>query len=121
MNPVNQSYDYQSGRGLDGFMSAAIDNVSWETTLSTTYSTLSQSPIGQSAYSPSTTAINYDQSQVSGSVGGSVTLGGSSTATGGGSGGGSGGGKLVIDSTNGVIRIFDNNGNEVGLIGNLNG
>jgi hypothetical protein len=116
-NPAAQSYDYQNGRGLDTFMSASIEEVSWETSLSSVYNTLAQAPIGSSALT--STAINYDASQVSGSVGGAITVGGSATATGGGTAGGSGGGNIVIDSINGVIRIYDSNGNEVGVIGNL--
>lgn len=76
-NPVQQSYDYQNGRGLDGFMSAALDEVSWETNLESVYNTLSQAPIGQSAYSPVSNAIptNYDTTQITGSQGGTATIG----------------------------------------------
>ncbi len=111
MNPATQGYDYQNGRGLDSFMTAAIDSVSWETSLSSTFNTLSQAPVGQSAYGAST-AINYDQSQISGSQGGTTTLGGS----GGAAAGTGGSGNLQIDPTNSQIRLSDGTVNRL-LIG----
>lgn len=106
-NPVNQQYDYQSGRGLDGFLSAAIDEVSWEGTLMSTFNTLSQAPIGQSSYN--NTAINYDQSQIAGSQSAVTTLGGS----GGGSAGTGGSGNLQIDATNNRIVLSDGTTNRL--------
>lgn len=118
-NAANQDYDYQSGSGMDSFMSRSIDEVSWQTTLGTTYNTLAQAPIGSSAFTnlSTSTPTNFDATQVSGSMGGTVSVGGGSNS---GSGGGSAG-NVIIDGINGVIKILDNNGNTVGIIGNLNG
>lgn len=95
-NAANNDYDYQSGSGMDNFMSRAIDEVSWQSNLSTTYTTLSQLPIG---LLPSTsTPTNFDATQITGSQGGTTTVGGSA----GGSAGGSG--SLQIDpSTNQIV------------------
>jgi hypothetical protein len=119
-NAANQDYDYQSGSGMDNFMSRAIDEVSWQSSgLGTSYNTLSQSSIGQSAYTYASTATptNFDTTSVSGSLGGTISVGGGSTN---GSGGGSAG-NVVIDGINGAISILDSSGNTVGIIGNLNG
>lgn len=92
-------YDYQSGSGMDGFLSRSIDEVSWQTNLGTTYTSLSSLPIGQMP--TTTTPTNYDNTQISGSQSGTTTVGGSS----GGSAGGSG--SLQIDATNNVITLND--------------
>lgn len=98
-NPVNNDYDYQSGSGMDNFMSRSIDEVSWETSLGSTYTSLSTLPIG---LSPTTaTPTNYDATQISGSQSGVATVGGSA----GGSAGGSG--SLQIDANNNVITLND--------------
>lgn len=108
-------YNYITGSGMDDFISRSLDEVSWQNTLPSVYTTLSTLPIGQS---PTTaTATNYDATQVSGSMGGSVSLGGGSTQ----GNGGASSGNVVIDGTNGTISILDNNGNTVGIIGDLNG
>lgn len=96
---ANNDYDYQSGSGMDGFMSRSIDEVSWQTTLGSTYVSLSTLPIGQ--YPTTTTPTNYDATQISGSQSGVATVGGSA----GGSAGGSG--SLQIDATNNVITLND--------------
>jgi hypothetical protein len=112
---ASNDYDYQSGSGMDGFMSRSIDEVSWQSTLGSYYTTLGTLPIGQ--MQTTATPTNYDATQVSGSVGGAITVGGGSTN---GSGGGSAG-SIVIDGINGAISILDQNGNTVGILGNLNG
>lgn len=112
---ANNDYDYQSGAGIDGFLSRSIDEVSWQTTLGTSYVSLPSLPIGQ--LPTSSTPTKFDATQVSGSVGGAMTLGGGSAQ---GSAGGSSG-SVVIDGTNGVIKILDSSGNVVGIFGNLNG
>lgn len=119
-NAASQDYDYQSGSGMDNFMSRSIDEVSWQSNLGSVYNTLSELPIG---LMPTTaTPTNFDASAVSGSVGGAITLGGGSASGSGGSASGSGSsGSILIDGTNGAISILDNNGNTVGVLGNLNG
>lgn len=112
-NAVSNDYDYQSGSGMDNFMSRALDEVSWQSSLGTVYNTLSELPIGLSP--TSSTPTNYDATQVSGSVGGSISMGGGSAS---GSGGGTSG-RIVIDGINGVINIVDNNGNVVGKVGDI--
>lgn len=114
-NAATNDYDYQSGSGIDGFMSRSIDEVSWQSTLSSDYNSLSELPIGTM---PTTaTPTNFDATQVSGSIGNSISMGGGSAN---GSGGGSSG-NIVIDGVNGSINILDSSGNTVGIIGNLNG
>ena len=99
-------------------MSRSIDEVSWQANLGSSYNTLNELPIG---ILPTTaTATNFDASPVSGSVGGALTLGGGSSSGSGGSASGTSG-SIVIDGTNGAISILDNNGNTVGVLGNLNG
>jgi hypothetical protein len=112
---ANQDYDYQSGAGMDNFMSRSIDEVSWQTTLGANYNTLSSLPIG--LMQTTATPTNFDATQTSGSLGGTISVGGGSNS---GSGGGSAG-NIVIDGINGAISILDQNGNTVGIIGNLNG
>lgn len=112
-NPVRQAYDYGSGSGMDSFLSRSIDEVSWQNTLGASYNTLSNLPIG--AYQTSATPTNFDSSQVSGSIGGAIAMGGGSSS---GSGGGSAG-NIIIDGVGGKISILDSGGNEVGRIGNL--
>jgi hypothetical protein len=74
-NPATSDYDYQTGSGMDTFLSRSIDEVSWQTQLGSAYNSLSQMPIGSM---PTTaTPTNYDSTQISGSQGGSSTLGGS--------------------------------------------
>lgn len=114
-NASTADYDYQSGSGMDNFISRSIDEVSWQTQLGTVYNTLSTNPIG--AQTSGTTATNMDTTQVSGSQGGALTLGGGSAS----GSGGSSSGQVVIDGTNGAISILDSSGNTVGIIGNLNG
>lgn len=98
-NAATNDYDYQSGSGMDNFMSRSIDEVSWQSSLSSTYTSLSTLPIG---ISPTTaTPTNYDATQITGSQGGTTTVGGSA----GGSAGGSG--SLQIDATNNVITLND--------------
>ena len=98
-NAAANDYDYESGSGMDSFMSRSIDEVSWETSLGATYTSLSTLPIG---LSPTTaTATNYDATQISGSQSGTTTVGGSA----GGSAGGSG--SLQVDATNNVITLND--------------
>ena len=98
-NAANNDYDYQSGSGMDTFMSRAIDEVSWQSNLATTYTSLSSLPIG---LLPTTaTPTNYDATQISGSQSGVATVGGSA----GGSAGGSG--SLSINATNNQIVLSD--------------
>lgn len=95
-NAAANDYDYQSGSGMDNFLSRSIDEVGWETSLGATYTSLSTLPIGLSP--TSSTPTNYDATQISGSQGDTTTLGGSS---------GNGGGSLQIDATNNVIKLSD--------------
>lgn len=70
---ASNDYDYKSGSGMDDFLSRAIDEVSWQTTLGSDYVTLSSLPIG---LMPTTaTPTNYDATQVSGSQGGTAQVG----------------------------------------------
>jgi hypothetical protein len=109
----NNEYNYNTGSGMDDFMSRSIDEVSWQQTLGSSYTTLGQLPIGSS---PTTaTPTNFDASAVSGSVGGSISVGGGSLS---GNGGGSSG-NIIIDGINGAIKVYDSNNNLVGIIGNL--
>ena len=96
-NAATNDYDYQSGSGMDSFMSRAIDEVSWQSSLSSTYTSLSTLPIGLSP--TSATATNYDATQMSGSQSGTTPVGGSS-----GSGSSAG---LAINATNNVITLND--------------
>lgn len=109
---ANNDYDYESGSGLDSFLSRSIDEVSWQTTLGSGYNTLSELPIG--TYPTSSTPTNYDATQVSGSLSGVTQAGGGS-----GTGNSSTGGLVTIDATNGKISVFDTSGNEVVRLGNL--
>lgn len=103
---ANNDYDYQSGSGMDSFLSRSIDEISWETTLGTTYNSLSSLPIGTS---PTTaTPTNFDATQVSGSQSGSIALGGS-----GGSGSSAG---LSINAGQQNITLSDGTTNRL-LIG----
>lgn len=114
-NAGTNEYNYITGSGMDDFLSRSIDEVSWQDSLSSVYTSLNTLPIGQS---PTTaTPTNYDTTQVSGSLGGAYSMGGGSTQ---GNGGGSSG-NIVIDGVNGTISVLDNNGNTVGIIGKLNG
>ena len=109
-NAGGNDYDYQSGSGMDNFMSRSIDEVSWQANLGSSYTSLSSLPIGQN---PTTaTPTNFDATQVSGSLGGAISVGGGSSS---GSGGGSSG-NVIINGTSGSISIIDNNGNTVGII-----
>ena len=96
-NPASNDYDYQSGSAMDSFMSRAIDEVSWQANLGSTYVSLSTLPIGLSP--TSATATNFDSTQISGSQSGTSTIGGSN-----GSGSSAG---LAIDATNNVITLGD--------------
>lgn len=72
-NPATNDYDYQSGSGLDNFLSRSLDEVSWQANLGAVYNSLSELPIG---LSPTTaTPTNYDATQVSGAQGGTSTVG----------------------------------------------
>ena len=71
---ANQDYDYQSGAGMDNFMSRSIDEVSWQTTLGANYNTLSSLPIG--LMQTTATPTNYDATQITGSQSGTTTVGG---------------------------------------------
>lgn len=109
-NASSNDYDYQSGAGIDNFMSRSIDEVSWQSSLGSSYSSLSELPIG---LSPTTaTPTNFDATQVSGSLGGGVSMGGNSSSAG-------GSGNVVIDGSNGRISVFDKSGNEVIRMGDL--
>ena len=96
---ANNDYDYQSGSGMDTFLSRSIDEVSWQTDLGTYYNSLSQLPIGQ--YPTQATPTNYDLTQISGSQSGSSTLGGTGT------GNSASSGNLTIDSNNNQITMSD--------------
>jgi len=98
-NAATNDYDYQSGSGMDSFMSRAIDEVSWQSNLASTYTSLSQLPIG--VLPSSNTPTNFDATQITGSQGGTTTVGGSA----GGSAGGSG--SLQLDPANNVITLND--------------
>jgi hypothetical protein len=73
-NAASQDYDYQSGSGMDNFMSRSIDEVSWQANLGSVYNSLSELPIGLSP--TSSTPTNFDATQISGSQGGITTVGG---------------------------------------------
>lgn len=97
---------------MDNFMSRAIDEVSWETSLGSTYTTLSTLPIG---LSPTTaTPTNYDSTQITGSQSGTTTVGG----TGGGNSGASGG--LAVNATNNNITLNDGSNDRM-IIGQSQG
>lgn len=99
-NAASNDYDYESGSGMDSFLSRSIDEVSWQPTLGAEYNTLSQLPIGTS---PTTaTDTNYDSTQITGSQSGASSLGGST----GGSAGSTGAG-ITVDSNNNVITLSD--------------
>lgn len=84
-NAASNDYDYESGSGMDSFMSRSIDEVSWQNTLGSGFVSLSQLPIGSS---PTTaTNTNYDLTQISGSQGDTTTLGGSAGGSAGANGG----------------------------------
>jgi hypothetical protein len=106
-NPATNDYDYQSGSGMDNFMSRSIDEVSWQSNLGSVYTTLSELPIG---LSPTTaTPTNYDATQITGSQSGTTTVGGTGTSnpSGGGvaaSGAASG---LSINPTQQTITLSD--------------
>ena len=111
-NPASNDYDYQSGSGMDSFMSRSIDEVSWETSLGSTYTSLSTLPIG---LSPTTaTATNYDSTQITGSQSQTTTIGGT------GSGNSGNGGGLAVDATNNVISLNDGTNDRL-LIGQQSG
>lgn len=69
-NAASNDYDYESGSGMDAFLSRSIDEVSWQSNLSSSYVSLSNLPIGTAA----TTDVNYDQSQVSGTLGSNLQV-----------------------------------------------
>ena len=98
-NAASNDYDYESGSGMDSFLSRSIDEVSWQSNLSSNYVSLSELPIG---LSPTTaTPTNFDTTQLSGSQSGTTTLGGAA----GGSAGGSG--SLAINATSSQIILND--------------
>lgn len=92
-------YDYQSGSGMDSFISRSLDEVSWQANLGSAYNTLSELPIG--VYPTTSTPTNYDLTQISGSQSATTTLGG----TGSGNAGAAGG--VSLDATNNVIMLND--------------
>ena len=108
-NPAASDYDYQSGSGMDTFLSRSIDEVSWQAQLGTTYNSLTEIPIGSM---PTTaTPTNYDATQISGSQGGSSTLGGS---TGGSAAGNATAGAGITFNAGGSgnnIEVYDGNNN----------
>jgi hypothetical protein len=93
-------YDYQSGSGMDSFMSRSIDEVSWQSSLGTQYNTLQELPIG--VYPTTSTPTNYDLTAISGSQSGTTTIGGAS-----GGGGASSAGGLAINATDQNITLSD--------------
>ncbi len=84
MDPA--TYDYNVA-GFDGFLSRSIDS-NYQTNLN--------------AAGPQSTAMAFDRSQPSGSIGGTFRVG-----------------KISIDGVKGRISIYDDAGNEVGRIGEL--
>lgn len=96
---ATNDYDYQSGSGMDNFMSRSIDEVSWQSSLGTTYTSLASLPIG--LLPTSSTPTNYDATQITGTQGGTATVGGA------GASGGTSSGSLQIDATNNVIKLND--------------
>lgn len=112
-NAANQDYDYQSGSGMDNFMSRSIDEVSWQSSLGTNYNTLSELPIG---LLPTTaTPTNNESTQVSGASSGTAVLGGTGTgnASGGGSAASGTAAAINIDSGSQNITIFDGTNNRL--------
>lgn len=98
-NPVSNDYDYQSGSGLDSFLSRSIDEISWQSTLGTSYNSLSELPIG--VYPTSATPTNFDLTQVTGSQGGTSSVGQTSI------------------SQDGAVNTVDTSGNTVLQVGIL--
>lgn len=82
-------YDYTTA-GFNGFLSRALNANPFA-------QTLSDNPTNSSG-----TELNFDQQPVSGSLGNILQIG-----------------TIHIDGTTGRISVFDNNGNEVGRIGDL--
>ena len=100
-NASTTDYDYQSGSGMDNFMSRSLDEVGWEATLGSVYTTLNTLPIG---LSPTTaTATNYDATQITGSVGGNTQLGQTQV------------------TQSGALNTVDASGSTVLQVGTLNG
>lgn len=83
MQPKNQDYDYTTS-GFNDFLSRSIDG-----------------GIGQAQAAP-VRQVNFDQSQISGSLGDHLRIG-----------------SIDLDGTTGRISIFDENENEVVRIGDL--
>ena len=103
---ANNDYDYETGSGMDSFMSRSLDEVSWQSSgLGTTYTTLSSLPIGTSP--TSSTPTNYDQTQITGSQSGTTSLGGSGTGNAGNSGG------LQLSGGNQTITLSDGQTNRL--------
>lgn len=94
-NAASQDYDYQSGSGMDNFMSRSIDEVSWQSNLGSAYNSLSELPIG--LLPTSSTPTNYDATQITGSQGGATTVGSSD-----GSGNSNG---ITINPSNNTISL----------------
>lgn len=95
---ASNDYDYETGSGMDGFLSRSLDEISWENTLGATYTSLGTLPIGVS----NSNAINYDQSQVSGSQGDTTVLGGNA-----GGSAGTSNGNLQINAGQNNITLSD--------------
>lgn len=112
-NPVNNDYDYQSGSGMDSFMSRSIDEVSWQSTLGSAFVSLSELPIGLSP--TSSTPTNYDATQLSGSQSATTVLGGSGTGnpSDGGSPASGGLSGLNINATQQTITLGDGTNNRL--------
>lgn len=77
-NPASQDYDYTSS-GIDNFLGRAIDSVSWQTSLEAVLNmpgteTLSTMPSSAQANN-STTQMNYNNSQVTGQLGNTLSVG----------------------------------------------
>jgi hypothetical protein len=85
MDSSGNPYDYTTA-GFDGFLSRSVDNTP---------------RINLAAQGPNSTAIRYDASQVSGSLGNTLQIGG-----------------ILIDGVSGRISIYSDD-NEVVRIGNL--
>lgn len=114
-NAASSDYDYQTGSGIDSFLSRSLDEVSWQSQLGSFYNSLTELPIGTM---PTTaTPTNYDATQISGSQSGSSTLGGS---TGGSAAGVPGGATAGISFNSGTgnnnIEVADGSNNRV-LVG----
>lgn len=85
-----QNYDYTTA-GFDPFLTRSIDG----------FNTPNLDALGATT---SSSEVNYDQSQVTGSLGNAIQVG-----------------NIRIDGVTGRITIYDQNGNEAIWIGNIDG